>query len=946
MVESLQRFYLFLLQEEILGRKFRALKIAREIRKRLEGLTTEIDFTEPLKVFKGKGKRRFFKYNNKANKKEKTVSSSKTNQKDGGKNLNIPSLKQIAFSLWKGEDLLKGEEDQRIWHKIATDEDRSRLGFVLDISPSDLEVYLSGIKPYLEDKKAIIFVGMGGSINTIKIMKKILQKDKEIIFIDTPDEAMIEKLIKDLQNKGVSLKEIEIIAISKSATTFETHTIVNILKKIYTQNQLNFVQNLIWLIDLPNKDKLKEKGQGLDKLTIFPIQIDKNTDIGGRYTAPKTSLFILPLFILLGYDINKTKEVLDYIKELENTKSFQNKINDYINLVVKEDKVNPRVYIVLPQGFKPIYEEITIWITQLYQESLGGKVDKFDPKVIVLLENQLHNKIKNLLRKHTIVKLDYIFLDEAGENLIKKLIYLFLSLEYIVSGVAYLAQKEPFNFVTQPNVDEYKKIMKEIEKEGKELEEPEEIDLSSLTSFIETNLDKNQKFVEIIYYGTDENIYRKLKSINEINERFVLVFKGPDWNHHSFQAAFKSKNTLFVLLVDKNADNNIKLIAYATYKALLDNKIACVVYRKTAFSLMKEVNMHLDGGCKVNEEDYLVYINKFLNWIEKNSDKKTDLPFSHIGDERFKDWIITYDSASVTLAYIAAGKEAKRIIDFYINNPKIWRLGGIIEAICVKSPVLGEDWSVRAGSNLWMRIASFHLYKKTQRERYLEFSKKIADFTIAYPYATLPEAIIGHEFKTPKKGNLSVIGVAWAILTLKGYDPLVPPGSENQLPLNLWFIFCPYQLMHLTGLSEQAIRTQSLTQNLPSLLILLELQKEGIIKLDKTWREEILNLLSSQKNIKSSHFLCDGGRREKLIEKLKDAIFFKALDKLGELTDELKLKRYLADLKDKNSYVRQAAIYALEEIKSPKAIEALIEALEDKNSDVRKAAFNALDKLG
>lgn len=84
MVESLQRFYLYLLQEEILGGKFRALKIAREIRKRLENLKTEIiekieaalkdeltpqekelltkakkeinetdfDFTEPLKAFR------------------------------------------------------------------------------------------------------------------------------------------------------------------------------------------------------------------------------------------------------------------------------------------------------------------------------------------------------------------------------------------------------------------------------------------------------------------------------------------------------------------------------------------------------------------------------------------------------------------------------------------------------------------------------------------------------------------------------------------------------------------------------------------------------------------------------------------------------------------------------------------------------------------------------
>ena len=49
------------------------------------------------------------------------------------------------------------------------------------------------------------------------------------------------------------------------------------------------------------------------------------------------------------------------------------------------------------------------------------------------------------------------------------------------------------------------------------------------------------------------------------------------------------------------------------------------------------------------------------------------------------------------------------------------------------------------------------------------------DSSLVYPYATLDEALIGHEYRTPKKGNLSTIGVAYAILALKGYDPLVYP---------------------------------------------------------------------------------------------------------------------------------------------------------------------------
>jgi len=495
--------------------------------------------------------------------------------------IDISSIKQIA-SLMRNKEL---KED--IWYKIATDEGRSRLGFVLDIIESELRSFLEEKVDYLRNKKAFVFVGMGGSINTIKIMRKIT--DKKIIFLDTPDKEMIEEVIRDLQKKGISLKELEIIAISKSATTFETHAIVNILNEIYSQAKEDITQNLLWLIDLENegklKDKLKENGweeERIAKLNITFIQIDKATDIGGRFTSPKTALFILPLFIHLDLDIERTIKVLRYIQQLEKDRAFEDRINEYVNLVIREKEVYPQVAIILPEKFKDFFEEITIWLTQLYQESLGGKVDGFDPKILVFLENQLEEKVENLLNRHRIIKLDYTFLDES--NLIKNLIYLFLSLEYIVLGIAYKysLKYEPLNFVNQPNVEVYKKKMKEIE----ELGLPQKIKLVSLESLIKTHLKENHKFIEIVYYGTNEEIYRKLNANRIIEDRFVLVFKGPDWNHHSFQAAYKAGHTLFLLLVDENTDKNVKLIAYATYQSLSDNKVD-VIYKGVSSSSLK-----------------------------------------------------------------------------------------------------------------------------------------------------------------------------------------------------------------------------------------------------------------------------------------------------------------------------------------------------------------------
>jgi|GEM_PF-2549222 len=131
-------------------------------------------------------------------------------------------------------------------------------------------------------------------------------------------------------------------------------------------------------------------------------------------------------------------------------------------------------------------------------------------------------------------------------------------------------------------------------------------------------------------------------------------------------------------------------------------------------------------------ENFQAQTIKLTNWLVTNRDQNTGLPHSHVGDDRFENWAITYDSAIAALAYIAIGNinDAKKIINFYIQTPNVWRLGGIIEAVNPTNPVLGEDWSVRTGSNLWMGIAGFHLYKATGESEYLQLAKKLADFAI------------------------------------------------------------------------------------------------------------------------------------------------------------------------------------------------------------------------
>ena len=132
-------------------------------------------------------------------------------------------------------------------------------------------------------------------------------------------------------------------------------------------------------------------------------------------------------------------------------------------------------------------------------------------------------------------------------------------------------------------------------------------------------------------------------------------------------------------------------------------------------------------------ENYQPQIEKMENWLLANRDPVYGLPHSHVGDGRFDDWAITYDSAVTTLAYIATGNinDEKKTLDFYIQTPQVWRLGGIIEAVNPTGlSVSGVDWSVRTGSNLWMGMASFHLYQETAETKYLELAKKLANFAI------------------------------------------------------------------------------------------------------------------------------------------------------------------------------------------------------------------------
>lgn len=121
-------------------------------------------------------------------------------------------------------------------------------------------------------------------------------------------------------------------------------------------------------------------------------------------------------------------------------------------------------------------------------------------------------------------------------------------------------------------------------------------------------------------------------------------------------------------------------------------------------------------------------------WLKANRDPGTGLPYSHVGDARFSGWTFTYDAAVTALSWLAVGEveESRRIVDFYLRTPEVWRLGGVIEAVSFsEGRPLGRDWSVRSGANLWLGLAAGHLYRRTGEEAYLQLARRIADAALA-----------------------------------------------------------------------------------------------------------------------------------------------------------------------------------------------------------------------
>lgn len=161
-----------------------------------------------------------------------------------------------------------------------------------------------------------------------------------------------------------------------------------------------------------------------------------------------------------------------------------------------------------------------------------------------------------------------------------------LNMYFLQVFIAIFAYYKGINFVTQPEVEIYKKKMKEMS--SGRMPRADRVATAELVERIEKLLQRhpNTKFLEVVCYwhlkDAERNSLRQnLKVAFPSKEN--LVFKGSDWNHHSYQAASRNEDTLFVVLTKDSYEHQIKgiqkktleenistlrTIAYATYETL------------------------------------------------------------------------------------------------------------------------------------------------------------------------------------------------------------------------------------------------------------------------------------------------------------------------------------------------------------------------------------------
>jgi len=374
--------------------------------------------------------------------------------------------------------------------------------------------------------KKIIFIGMGGSIQTGKVLNQISNKNN-MLFIDSTNPVEIKNI-----SEGLNLEECIFVVMSKSGTTLETLKLMHFfIKKIKKIKHNDFGQNFIAITD---------KGTDLEKFALknnFLNILISQKDIGGRFSS-STFFGILP-YCLIKKKLNKEPNL--------GIKEINSKCSSILNAIyAATDKSNfKKINIKISND----YSEMGIWLEQLISESSGKDNKGFVP-IISYLQNE-----KSIIKIVTTTEKNGKDLEllkiELNENTILEDMFLWQI------GIVILCKEINVYPFDEPDVQSSKQNTLNILNGSKKINDLDTlISSNKFSELLNSNKKKDLLYLNL-YIHEREGIKDKvedLKSlIKETSDIDLIAGFGPRYLHSIGQLQKGGpKNIWAVFLFDKN----------------------------------------------------------------------------------------------------------------------------------------------------------------------------------------------------------------------------------------------------------------------------------------------------------------------------------------------------------------------------------------------------------
>ena len=396
----------------------------------------------------------------------------------------------------------------------------------------------------------IVFIGMGGSIQTGKSISQIFGPKKEInlYFIDTTNPLTINKIV----NK-ININTTYYFVMSKSGSTLETECIRDFFINLLKENEIESFGK--YFISLTDKGTRLES---FSKENNFLANITTPMTVGGRFSS-STYYGIIPA-------------LLTNIKEQEIEESFSSDYSDFIkesalklsHFIINSFDENNHIKIVIPEELS----EFGIWIEQLLAES-SGKNGKGIIPVLVESNHKISQESSCIIISNSNIQKD-IFPSNFYINLTQNFIFRDMMIWQLATSICCKHIKVfPFD---EPDVKKSKNNTLSILKGKSDIRNlclPE-----SSTNFLEIiNMNKDKDTIFINAFLPEEEPYKQyVKELNKkatnVKNQNVISGYGPRYLHSTGQLQKGGPRKICLIYV--YLDLNEQFMDKVLYRGLAD----------------------------------------------------------------------------------------------------------------------------------------------------------------------------------------------------------------------------------------------------------------------------------------------------------------------------------------------------------------------------------------